>query len=80
MSNYRRLRVPGGTYFFSLRLQDRSSDLLLREIDLLRMAVRLTMQRHPFVLRDAVVLPAELLMIVQLPNPPRCRLTRSLPG
>jgi hypothetical protein len=30
MSNYRRARVPGATYFFTVNLRDRSSDLLVR--------------------------------------------------
>jgi len=68
MSNYRRFRVPGGTYYFEMRLQDRNSRMLLSEIDLLRMAMRITKQRKPFVLHDVVVLPAQLLMIVTLPE------------
>ncbi len=39
MSNYRRARMPGGTYFFTVNLRDRSSDLLVREIHLLRQTV-----------------------------------------
>jgi putative transposase len=33
-ANYRRARMPGATYFFTVNLHDRSSNLLLREIDL----------------------------------------------
>lgn len=36
MPNYRRARVPGATYFFTVNLRDRQNDLLIREIDLLR--------------------------------------------
>ncbi|GLK61663.1 hypothetical protein GCM10017624_38270 [Azotobacter vinelandii] len=36
MSNYRRARVPGATYFFTVNLRDRTNDLLIREIDLYR--------------------------------------------
>ena len=68
MTNYRRFRVPGGTYYFAIRLQDRGSTLLLEEIDLLRMAMRVTKERKPFVLRDVVILPAQILMIVTLPQ------------
>ena len=42
MSNYRRARVPGATYFITVNLRDRRSDLLVREIDLLRATVRAT--------------------------------------
>ena len=38
MPEYRRHRVPGGTYFFTLALADRRSDLLVREIAALRAA------------------------------------------
>ena len=34
MPDYRRYRVPGGTYFFTLNLLERRSDLLIRHIEL----------------------------------------------
>jgi putative transposase len=40
MPDYRRNRVPGGTFFFTVNLLDRSSDLLVTEIAALRRAVR----------------------------------------
>ena len=40
MSNYRRMFVPGGEYFFTVNLEDRSSDLLVRHIEELRAAWR----------------------------------------
>ena len=39
MPNYRRNRVPGGTFFFTVNLLDRRSDLLVTRIDALRQAV-----------------------------------------
>ncbi|MGA2129131.1 MAG: hypothetical protein ABSG76_23620 [Xanthobacteraceae bacterium] len=36
MSRYRRAKIEGGVYFFTVVLADRSSDLLVREIDRLR--------------------------------------------
>jgi putative transposase len=39
---YRRNLVPGGTYFFTVTLTDRGSDLLVRNIELLREAFRVT--------------------------------------
>ena len=68
MSNYRRFRVPGGTYFFTLRLQDQRSDLLVSHIGLLRDATRLCMQQWPFVIDAAVILPNKLHMIWALPG------------
>lgn len=68
MSNYRRLRVPGGTYFFTVRLQDQRSDLLVSEFDLLRDATRVCQKRWPFSIDAAVVLPNKLHMIWTLPD------------
>ena len=67
MSHYIRLYVPGGTYFFTLRLQDPQSDLLTARIALLRDAVRLCRKQAPFHIDAAVILPAELHMIWTLP-------------
>lgn len=60
-------RVPGGTYFFTARLLDPASDLLLREVGHLRAATRATKTRHPLRIDAAVVLPAALHMIWTLP-------------
>lgn len=68
MSNYRRLRVPGGTYFFSARLQDQRSDLLVTHIDTLRHATRLCLKRWPFMIDAAVVLPNTVHMIWTMPH------------
>ena len=68
MSNYRRLRVPGGTYFFTVRLQEQRSDLLVSHIDLLRDATRVCRKRWPFAIDAAVILPNKLHMIWTLPE------------
>ncbi|MEJ8561221.1 transposase [Yoonia sp. GPGPB17] len=68
MSDYRCLRVPGGTYFFTIRLQDSRSDLLISHIELLRDATRLCQKRWPFVIDAAVILPSKLHMIWTLPE------------
>jgi len=41
MPDYRRFRVPGGTYFFTINLLERRADLLVRHIDALREAILL---------------------------------------
>ena len=74
--------VPSGTWFFSLRLADPRSDLLVREVGLLRHVVSLAMKRRPFVIEAAVVLPAQLHMIWTLPEgdtdyPARWRMIKS---
>jgi putative transposase len=40
MPDYRRNRVPGGTFFFTVNLLDRRSDLLVTQIDALCGAIR----------------------------------------
>ena len=67
MSDYRRARVPGATYFFTVNLRDRTSDLLVREIDLLRATVRATKALHPFHIDAWVVLPEHMHCLWTLP-------------
>ena len=68
MTNYTRRYVPGGSYFFTARLQNPRSDLLISQIDLLRDATRLCMKRWPFEIAEAVVLPNQTHMIWVLPD------------
>ncbi|MGX9351050.1 REP-associated tyrosine transposase [Shimia sp. W99] len=67
MANYLRPRVPGATIFFTVALADRSSDLLISEIDKLRDAVRQTKAERPFDIEAWVVLPDHLHCIWRLP-------------
>ena len=57
MPDYRRYRVPGGTYFFTVNLLERRLDTLVRHIDLLRAAVRVSRMARPFHIDAWVVLP-----------------------
>lgn len=68
MFSYQRLVVPGGTYFFTVRLQDRTSGLLTQRVDLLRAAMRLAQKQWPFRIDVAVVLPDHLHMVWTLPQ------------
>jgi putative transposase len=68
MPNYRRNRVDGGTYFFTLALADRRSDLLVREVAALRAAVSRTRTLYPFSIDAWVVLPEHLHAVWTLPN------------
>jgi putative transposase len=68
MTDYRRNRVPGGTYFFTVNLQDRASDLLVRHVSVLREAVRYTKASTPFHIDAWVVLPEHLHAIWTLPE------------
>lgn len=59
--------VPGGTYFFTVCLQDRTSTLLVDHVELVWDAVRQCRQKQPFRIEAAVILPSRLHMIWQLP-------------
>ncbi len=67
MSNYRRNRVAGGTYFFTVNLLNRDSDLLVARIDALRAAVREMRRRRPFHIDAWVVLPEHVHCVWTLP-------------
>jgi putative transposase len=67
MTNYRRNRVAGGSYFFTVNLADRTSTLLVDHIDVLRNAIRYTRERHPFTVDAMVVLPDHLHAVWTLP-------------
>jgi len=68
MPDYRRNRVPGGTYFFTINLLDSGSDLLVACIDDLRNAVRNTRSRAPFHIDAWVVLPDHMHCVWTLPE------------
>ncbi len=68
MVNYRRARVPGATFFFTVTLNDRKSDLLTRRTDLLRAAFRTVRHQNPFQIDAIVVLPDHLHTMWTLPT------------
>ena len=68
MPDYRRNRVPGGTFFFTVNLFDRRSNLLVTHIDALRDAVRRVRARAPFHIEAWVVLPDHLHCLWTLPQ------------
>jgi putative transposase len=68
MTAYRRSRIAGGTYFFTVNLADRRLSLLTVRIDLLKAAFRYTRHRHPFTTDAVVVLPDHLHAMWTLPE------------
>lgn len=68
MAHSKRILVPERMIFLTARLEDRGSDLLIRELDLLRNSVRACMSRRPFQIDTAVILPDHLHMIWQMPD------------
>jgi len=68
MSRYRRAKIEGGAFFFTLALANRSSDLLIREINRLRHAYKVVQERLPFETIAICVLPDHLHVLWLLPN------------
>jgi len=69
MTEYRRIYVPGATWFFMVNLdQRRGNHLLVENIDLLRTAFRHVKEKRPFQTNAAVIMPNHLHCIWTLPT------------
>ena len=68
MPNYRRLYVPGATYFFTVNLRDRRRPLLTDEIAAFRASWADVVNQHPFETIAAVVMPEHTHFIWRLPD------------
>ena len=68
MSWYRRLYIPGGTYFFTVTLADRGRQTLVEEIDLLRMSYASVARELPVRCDAMVVLPDHIHAVWTLPE------------
>jgi putative transposase len=68
MVQYRRNFLPGGTFFITATLANRSSSALTDHIVCLRPSVIQTRRQHPFVIDAIVVLPDHLQMVITLPD------------
>ncbi len=67
MVAYRRNRVAGATYFFTVTLRNRQSHVLVERIEELRSAVRTVRRERPFRIDAFVVLPDHLHAVWSLP-------------
>jgi putative transposase len=67
MSRYRRAKFEGGWFFFTVTLADRSSDLLVRNVERLRRMYKTAQERRPFETIAIVILPDHLHAIWALP-------------
>jgi len=65
---YRRARMAGATFFFTVNLADRNADTLVRYADEVRSVVHTVKQTHPFSIVAMVVLPEHLHAIWRLPE------------
>jgi putative transposase len=68
MTDYRRYRLNGGTYFFTVNLADRNRVLLTERIDTLRESFRVVKEAHPFEIDAIVIMPEHLHTIWTLPD------------
>lgn len=64
---YRRNPAPGGTFFFTVTLNDRRACLLIEHADALRRAFRIALHERPFAIVAIVVLPDHVHAIFSLP-------------
>jgi REP-associated tyrosine transposase len=68
MPQYRRAKINGCTFFFTVVLADRSSNLLVDQIDRLRQAYRAVQERRPFETIAICILPDHVHAIWALPE------------
>ena len=68
MTEYRRYRIPGATWFFTVNLAERQGNrLLIDHVEVLRAAFVTVRERHPFQIDAIAVLPDHLHCILTLP-------------
>jgi len=65
---YRRNRLLGGTYFFTINLRRRSATVLVDYIDDFRTALSSVKREKPFVIEAMVVLPNHIHALWRLPQ------------
>ena len=69
MTEYRRARIEGATYFFTVNCAERRGNrILVENINHLRSAIKQVKTKHPFVIDAMVVLPEHLHCIWTLPT------------
>src|SRR4030067_2424350 len=68
MTNYRRAKIPGAAYFFTVNLAERQRATLVEHIDLLKRSLRDEKKAHPFQIDALVILPDHLHAVLTLPD------------
>ena len=68
MPNYRRSHLKGGAFFFTIVLADRSSNLLIEQIDRLLQVYRTIQERRPFETIAVCILPDHIHALWALPE------------
>ena len=67
MVRYRRNRIAGGKFFFTLTPADRQSTALVDHVGVLRAAFRVARKERPFAIDAIAILPDHLHAILSLP-------------
>ena len=65
---YRRIKISGTTYFFTINLANRKSTLLLDNVSNLKAALTTAKTKHPFKIEEIVILPEHLHLLIPLPQ------------
>ncbi|STX44539.1 Transposase and inactivated derivatives [Legionella donaldsonii] len=65
--HYRRIAIPGATYFFTVNLLNRKSDLLIKQINKLRDSFKKVLNSYPFEIDGVVILPDHFHIMMTLP-------------
>jgi len=65
---YRRVLVPGVTYFFTINLLNRKSSLLINHIEKLRYSFRHVIKKFPFEVDGLVIMPDHIHLMMTLPT------------
>ncbi len=68
MPRYRRAKIDGGVFFFTVALADRSSNILVEHVDRLRRVYATVRHRNPFETVAICILPDHLHAIWSLPE------------
>ena len=69
MRTYKRLKIEGGCYFFTVVLVQRNgNNLLIEQVDSLRESFKHVQNNHPFTMNAIVIMPDHLHCIWQLPE------------
>jgi putative transposase len=68
MMRYRRVKISGASYFFTVNLAERNSHLLVTHVDLLRASVRHVKNTHSFIIDAIVIMPNHLHALWTLPE------------
>ncbi len=65
---YRRVKLRGASYFFTVNLAERKSHLLMEHVDVLRESIRHVKKAHPFAIDAMVIMPDHLHAVWTLPE------------